>query len=87
MVKGLNTFQKYFAEYENQYVLIGGAACDIVFESNDASFRAAKDHTSCVQTYLLQQDGSSGYQSQESSVHHGAFRDRGHHGHLYASAV
>lgn len=26
MVKGLNTFQKYFAEYENQYVLIGGAA-------------------------------------------------------------
>ena len=43
MVKGLNTFQKYFAEYENQYVLIGGAACDIVFESNDASFRATRD--------------------------------------------
>ncbi|MCQ2401379.1 MAG: hypothetical protein MJ059_05590 [Lachnospiraceae bacterium] len=43
MVKGLDTFQKYFAEYENQYVLIGGAACDIVFESNDASFRATRD--------------------------------------------
>lgn len=43
MVTGLDTFQKYFAEYENQYVLIGGAACDIVFESNDASFRATRD--------------------------------------------
>ena len=34
MVKGLDTFQKYFADYEEQYVLIGGAACDILFESN-----------------------------------------------------
>jgi hypothetical protein len=43
MVKGLDTFRKYFEEYENQYVLIGGAACDIVFESNDTSFRATRD--------------------------------------------
>ena len=33
MVKGLDTFRKYFADYEEQYVLIGGAACDILFES------------------------------------------------------
>ena len=33
MVKGLDTFWKYFADYEEQYVLIGGAACDIHFES------------------------------------------------------
>ncbi len=32
MVKGLDTFKKYFEEFEEQYVLIGGAACDIVFE-------------------------------------------------------
>ena len=43
MVKGLDTFHKYFAGYEDQYVLIGGAACDIVFESNDANFRATRD--------------------------------------------
>lgn len=43
MVKGLEIFRKYFEEYENQYVLIGGAACDIVFKSNDASFRATRD--------------------------------------------
>lgn len=43
MVKGLDTFRKYFEEYENQYVLIGGAACDIVFESNETLFRATRD--------------------------------------------
>lgn len=43
MVKGLDTFRRYFEEYENQYVLIGGAACDIVFERNDSSFRATRD--------------------------------------------
>ena len=43
MVKGLDTFKKYFKEFEEQYVLIGGAACDILFESNDASFRSTRD--------------------------------------------
>ena len=43
MVKGLDTFRKYFKDYENQYVLIGGAACDIVFESNATTFRATRD--------------------------------------------
>ena len=43
MVKGLDTFRKYFADYEKQYVLIGGAACDIEFESNETSFRATRD--------------------------------------------
>ena len=43
MDKGLDTFRKYFADYGEQYVLIGGAACDIVFESNEANFRATRD--------------------------------------------
>ena len=43
MVKGIDTFRRYFTEYEEQYVLIGGAACDIVFESNDTTFRATRD--------------------------------------------
>ena len=33
MVKGLDTFQKYFADYEEPYVLIGGAACDILLKA------------------------------------------------------
>lgn len=43
MVKGLDVFREYFADYQDQYVLIGGAACDIVFESNDINFRATRD--------------------------------------------
>ena len=42
MVKGLDTFQKYFADYEEQYVLIGGAACDILFESNEVILMCGK---------------------------------------------
>ena len=33
MVKGLDTFRKYFVDYEEQYVLIGGAAFDILMDS------------------------------------------------------
>lgn len=43
MVKGLDTFCRYFSDYTSQYVLIGGAACDILFESNDVVFRATRD--------------------------------------------
>lgn len=31
MVKGLDTFRDYFSDFTDQYVLIGGAACDISF--------------------------------------------------------
>lgn len=43
MVKGLEKLREYFAEYTNQYVLIGGAACDISFNQNELDFRATKD--------------------------------------------
>jgi len=43
MVTGISTFKDYFYGYENQYVLIGGAACDIIFTNNDAAFRATRD--------------------------------------------
>lgn len=40
---GLDKFKEYFRDYAQQYVLIGGAACDIIFEEQDAAFRATKD--------------------------------------------
>ncbi|MBP3489196.1 MAG: hypothetical protein J6K53_12445 [Roseburia sp.] len=43
MVKGLDIFRDYFAQYTDQYVLIGGAACDISFRENETDFRATKD--------------------------------------------
>ena len=50
MVKGLDTFRKYFADYESQYVLIGGAACDILFETNEVNFRSTSIITRATET-------------------------------------
>ena len=43
MVRGLDTFREYFKGFEEQYVLIGGAVCGILFESNEGQFRATRD--------------------------------------------
>ncbi len=43
MVAGIETFKRYFEEDEDKYVLIGGAACDIVFSNSEAAFRATRD--------------------------------------------
>lgn len=40
---GLSVFKEYFRDYAQQYVLIGGAACDIIFDEQDTAFRATKD--------------------------------------------
>ncbi len=43
MVKGAERFRDYFRDFTDQYVLIGGTACDISFENNAADFRATRD--------------------------------------------
>ena len=43
MVKGIDTFREYFRDFTDQYVLIGGAACDISFGNNNVDFRATRD--------------------------------------------
>lgn len=43
MVKGLKLFGEYFKDYKGQYVLIGGAACDLLMEEVGVQFRATKD--------------------------------------------
>lgn len=43
MVAGLYKFKEYFKDYTDSYVLIGGAACDILFTENEAEFRATRD--------------------------------------------
>lgn len=43
MVKGLDVFKEKFEDYKDQYVLIGGAACDILLEDADRGFRATRD--------------------------------------------
>lgn len=43
MVYGLEKFREYFRNHTNQYVFIGGTACDILMDELGAPFRATKD--------------------------------------------
>jgi hypothetical protein len=43
MVRGLDRFREQFQAYAGQYVLIGGAACDLLMEEAGLEFRATKD--------------------------------------------
>ncbi len=43
MVKGLDVFKRWFAQYGDQYVLIGGTAASLTMEEGEIEFRATKD--------------------------------------------
>lgn len=43
MVRGLELFRTRFADYADSYVLIGGAACDVLLEHAALPFRATGD--------------------------------------------
>lgn len=43
MVAGIDRFREYFAAHEDQYAIIGGAACDLLFGTAGLAFRATKD--------------------------------------------
>ena len=43
MVRGLDIFQRWFAAYADQYVLIGGTAASLTMEDAGLTFRATKD--------------------------------------------
>lgn len=43
MVRGLDIFKKYFEQYPENYVIIGGTACDIIIDEAGFVPRATKD--------------------------------------------
>lgn len=43
MVSGLESFRRWFEGCEEQYVIIGGTACDFLFSGFNMEFRATKD--------------------------------------------
>ena len=43
MVTGLDKFREAFIEYADNYVIIGGTACDIVLRDTDMTPRATSD--------------------------------------------
>ena len=43
MVNGFTSFKEQFRGYKDEYVIIGGTACDLIMESEELPFRATKD--------------------------------------------
>jgi hypothetical protein len=43
MVRGIEKFKEYFAGYEDNYIIIGGTACDMLEENAGQQPRATKD--------------------------------------------
>ena len=43
MLSGLESFRRWFEGCEEQYVIIGGTACDLLFSGFNMEFRATKD--------------------------------------------
>ena len=43
MVAGIDKFREHFAGHEDQYAIIGGTACDLLFDAAGLPFRATKD--------------------------------------------
>ena len=43
MVRGIDSFRDWFLEYQEQYAVIGGTACDLLMDYEGLDFRATKD--------------------------------------------
>lgn len=43
MVMGLDVFKRFFADFRDCYVLIGGSACDVYFADQELPFRVTHD--------------------------------------------
>jgi len=43
MIKGLDKFRQHFVDFTDHYVLIGGAASDLVMDEAGVDFRVTKD--------------------------------------------
>ncbi|MBR6089357.1 MAG: hypothetical protein IKP86_05440 [Anaerolineaceae bacterium] len=43
MVRGLESFTAWFQDYSDQYVIIGGTACDLLMSEEGFTFRGTKD--------------------------------------------
>ena len=77
MVRGLDIFRQWFAEFADQYVLIGGTAASLTMEEAGRQFRATKDLDIVLHVEALtpvfgaafcKVMGAGGYQIRQSST-------------------
>ena len=43
MPAGMDTFSRYFANYKDQYAIIGGSACELLLSDEAMDFRLTRD--------------------------------------------
>ena len=43
MVVGLQNFRERFGRFDDQFVIIGGTACELLMSEEELDFRATKD--------------------------------------------
>ena len=60
MVNGFTKFKERFQGVENQYVIIGGTACDLIMENEELPFRATKDVDIVLIVESITADGAKG---------------------------
>jgi len=53
MVKGLDKFKEYFKDFSENYIIIGGTACDLWLSENELDFRATKDIDLIIVIFIL----------------------------------
>jgi hypothetical protein len=82
MVKGLDIFREHFREYSGQYVLIGGAACDLAMDEAGVPFRVTRDLDIVLCVEALNEAfvrafwdfiRAGGYETQETAAGHRRF--------------
>lgn len=56
MVRGLDIFQKWFENYSDNYIIIGGAACDAALSNTGFTPRATKDFDIILNVEALSDD-------------------------------
>lgn len=76
MVNGLQIFQETFEAFSDQYILIGGTACDLLLDDAGLPFRATRDLDIVLCIEALEEDfvrrfwqfvGAGGYSIKESA--------------------
>lgn len=79
MVAGIDKFREHFAGHEEQYALIGGTACDLLFANAGIDFRATRDFDMVLCVEVVDQTfaaafaaflESGGYEARQKSDGH-----------------
>ncbi|MCD8286079.1 MAG: hypothetical protein LUD50_02485 [Clostridia bacterium] len=87
LVKGLNQFVKYFKDFADNYIIVGGTACTVIMDIHDDDFRTTKDIDMIIVAETLSASfgkrfwqfindgGYEKYRSKEGKTHFFRFKD------------